>query len=195
MQVLHSHTGGEQNSVAQIRELAFGQLHDAVSRHLPSLYKRAFRYVGDPNDAEDAVQDALLSAYRHLDQFRGTAKMTTWLTAIVTNSALAQLRRRPRHSHVSLNEQINDDQDIFLSDTLADNRPNPEDECASSESLSFLMQCLSELPPSLQQAFRMHYMDGLTTNEGAQLLNVSVSTMKSRVWRARTRLKRMVSGL
>lgn len=133
-----------------------------------------------------------MSAYRHLDQFKGTAKMTTWLTAIVTNSALAQLRRRPRHFHVSLNEQINDEQNIFLSDTLADNRPNPEDECASSESHSFLMQCLSELPPSLQRAFRMHYIDGLSTNEVARLLNVSVSTMKSRVWRPRTRLKRMM---
>jgi RNA polymerase sigma-70 factor (ECF subfamily) len=85
MQALHSHTGGEQNSVAQIRELATAELHDAVSRYLPSLYRRAFRYVGDPHDAEDVVQDALLSAYKHLSQFKGTAKMTTWLTAIVTN--------------------------------------------------------------------------------------------------------------
>jgi RNA polymerase sigma-70 factor (ECF subfamily) len=191
----HSHTGGEQNSAPQICELASTKLHDAVSQYLPAFYRRAFRYVGDPHDAEDAVQDALLSAYKHLHQFRGTAKMTTWLTAIVTNSALAQLRRRPRHSHVSLNEQLNDDQDISLSDTLADKRPNPEDECAASESHSFLMQCFSELSPSLQQAFRLHYMDGLTTNEASQLLKVSVSTMKSRVWRARTRLKQMMSGL
>jgi L-glyceraldehyde 3-phosphate reductase len=56
--------------------------------------------VGDPHDAEDAVQDALLSAYKHLDQFKRTAKMTTWLTSIVTNSALSQLRRRPRHPHI-----------------------------------------------------------------------------------------------
>jgi RNA polymerase sigma-70 factor (ECF subfamily) len=195
MQAPYSHTGGEQNRVAQIRELAAGQLHEAVSRYLPSLYKRAFRYVSDPHDAEDAVQDALLSAYKHLDQFKGTAKMTTWLTAIVTNSALTQLRRRPRHSHVSLNEPLNDDQKIFLSDTLADNRPNPEDECATSESHRFLMQCFSELSPSLQQAVRLHYMDGLTTNEAARLLKVSVSTMKSRVWRARARLKRIMSEL
>lgn len=179
----------------QIRELASEELHDAVSRYLPSFYKRAYRYVGDPHDAEDAVQDALLSAYRHLDQFRGTAKMTTWLTAIVTNSALAQLRRRPRHSHVSLNEQLNDEQEIFLTDSLADTRPNPEDECASSESYGLLMQCFSELSPSLQQAFQLHYMDGLTTNEAARLLKVSTATMKSRVWRARIRLKQRMSEL
>src|SRR6202046_2098786 len=115
METLHSHTGREQDSVAQIRELASGEFHDAVSRYLPSLYRRAHRYVGDPHDAEDAVQDALLLAYKHLGQFKGTAKMSPWLTAIVTNSALGQLRRRPRHSHVSLNEQLNDEQDTCLS--------------------------------------------------------------------------------
>jgi RNA polymerase sigma-70 factor (ECF subfamily) len=151
--------------------------------------------VGDPHDAEDVVQDALLSAYKHLDQFRATAKMSTWLTAIVMNSALMQLRRRPRHCHVSLNEQLNDEQDISLSDMLADTRPSPEAEYAGSESYGFLMQCFSELSPSLQQAFQLRYLDGLTTMEAARLLKVSTATMKSRAWRARTRLKRMMSGL
>jgi len=195
MQAQYSLTGGEQNSVAQIRELASGELHDAVSRYLPALYRRAIRYVGDAHDAEDAVQDALLSAYKHLDQFKGTAKMTTWLTAIVTNSALTKLRRRARYSHVSLNEQLNKEQDYFLSDTLADVRPNPEDECASSESYRFLMQFLSELSPSLQQVIQLRYLDGLTISEAAQILDVPVATMKARLWRARAQLKRKMSGL
>jgi RNA polymerase sigma factor (sigma-70 family) len=68
-----------------------GQQIDAVlSRCLPSLYRRAFRYLGNAADAEDAVQDALLSAYKNLEHFRGDAQMSTWLTAIVTNSALTQ---------------------------------------------------------------------------------------------------------
>jgi RNA polymerase sigma-70 factor (ECF subfamily) len=159
------------------------------------LYSRAYRYVGDPHDAEDAVQDALLSAYKHLDQFKATAKMTTWLTTIVTNSALTQLRRRPRHSHVSLNEQLNEEQDFFLSDTLADGKPSPEDECASSESHGFLMQFLSELTPSLRQAIQMYHLDGLSVGESARILEVSVATMKSRLWRARAQLKQMMSGL
>jgi RNA polymerase sigma-70 factor, ECF subfamily len=195
MQAQYSLAGGEQNSVAQVRELASGELHDAVSRYLPALYRRAFRYVGDAHDAEDAVQDALLSAYTHLDQFKGTAKMTTWLTAIVTNSALTKLRRRPRYSHVSLNEQLNEEQDYFLSDTLADARPNPEDECASSESYGFLMQFLSELSPSLQQAIQLRYLDGLTISEAARILDVPVATMKARLWRARAQLKRKMSRL
>src|ERR1700683_4482250 len=96
MHARQSHNEDEQDSVILIREQSTQQLQDVVSRHLPSFYRRAYRYLKNAHDAEDAVQDALLSAYKHLDQFKGSAKMTTWLTTIVTNSALTQLRRRPR---------------------------------------------------------------------------------------------------
>jgi RNA polymerase sigma-70 factor (ECF subfamily) len=195
MQAQQSDIGTELNRIANIREQHTAQLQDAVARYVPTLKRRAYRYVGNPDDAEDAVQDALLSAYKHLDQFKGTAKLTTWLTTIVANSALTQLRRRPRHSHVSLNEQLNQEQDYSLSDTLADARPNPEDECASSEAHGFLQQFLSELSPSQQQAIQLRYLDGLTTSEAARILEVPLATMKTRLWRARAHLKRMMSGL
>src|ERR1700692_2640936 len=104
MQIQQSHIGDERIPAVHIREQNLGYLEDAVSHYLPALYRMAYRYVDDPHDAEDAVQDALLSAYKHLDQFKGAAKMTTWLTSIVTNSALAQLRRRPRHPSISIDE-------------------------------------------------------------------------------------------
>ena len=195
MPAQHPQIGDKENPVAHIREQHATELQDAVSNYLPMLYRRAYRYVGDPYDAEDAVQDALLSAYRHLNQFKATAKMTTWLTTIVTNSALTQLRKRPRQPHMSLNELLNEEQDYSLSDTLADARPNPEDECASSESHGFLMQFLSELSPSLQQAIQLRYLDGLTTSEAARILEVPLATMKAHLWRARVQLKRMMSGL
>jgi RNA polymerase sigma-70 factor, ECF subfamily len=195
MQAQQVYGADERNTVAHIREQQTTQLQDAVSRYLPTLYSRAYRYVGDPHDAEDAVQDALLSAFKHLHQFKATAKMTTWLTTIVTNSALTQLRKRSRHPHVSLNEQSNEEQDYSLSDKLADARPNPEEECASSESHGFLMQFLSELSPSLQQAIQLRYMDGLTIREAARVLEVPVPTMKARLWRARAQLKQMMDGL
>jgi len=133
-----------------------------------------------------------LSAYKHLDQFKGTAKMTTWLTTIVTNSALTQLRRRSRHPHVSLNEKLNGEQDYFLSDTLVESRPSPEDECASSESHGFLTRFLSELSPSLRRVIQLRYMDGLTIREAADVLGVSRGTLKSNVSWARSKLKRMM---
>lgn len=195
MQAQPAYTGDERNTVAVIRKQHTTELQDAVSRYLTALYRRAYRYVGDPDDAEDAVQDALLSAYKHLDQFKATAKITTWLTAIVTNSALTQLRRRPRHSYVSLNEQLIEGQDYSLLDTLADARPNPEDLFASSESHGFLLQFFSELSPSLQQAIRLRYLEGLSTSEASRILEVPVATMKARLWRARAQLKRKMRGL
>jgi len=188
MQALELHIRNHQSDVL-IREQKTGELQDAVSRHLPMLYRRAYRYVGDPHDAEDAVQDALLAAYRHLDQFKGTAKMTTWLTSIVTNSALSQLRKRPRHSHVSLDERVGEDQDICVSDGLADGGPNPECEYMQSERHDRLMKYVKGLTPTLRKAMQMHFLDGLTTKEAADILGVPHSTMKSQVSRARSKLK------
>ncbi len=87
-------------------------MQEVLTQSMPLFYRRAYRYLGNAADAEDAVQDALLSACRHLDQFKGQSKMSTWLTTIVINSALTQLRRRPRQIHTSLDEQLGDDQDI-----------------------------------------------------------------------------------
>jgi RNA polymerase sigma-70 factor (ECF subfamily) len=158
------------------------------------LYRRAHRFVGDQHDAEDAVQDALLSAYKHLDQFKGTAQMATWLTTIVTNCALSQLRKRPRHPHVSLDEPVSEDQDSFLSDRVADTRPSPEGECIKSELHEKLMRSLVGLSPALRKVIQLCDLDGLTTREAAHVLGLAQGTVKAQVWRARIQLKRIVHG-
>jgi RNA polymerase sigma factor (sigma-70 family) len=81
------------------------EMDDALLRFRSRFCRSAFRYLGNAADAEDAVQDALLSAYKHLSEFRGQARISTWLSAIVINSARMQLRRRSRQPHVSLDEQ------------------------------------------------------------------------------------------
>jgi RNA polymerase sigma-70 factor (ECF subfamily) len=195
MQAIESHINDERYPAVGLREQGTAELQDAVSRYLPALYKRAYRYVGDPHEAEDAVQDALLSAYKHLDQFKRTAKMTTWLTTIVTNSALTQLRRRPRYSHVSLDEPLAGDQDYSVSDRLADERPGPESNYIRSEMHGSLMQSVIKLSPALRKAVQMFYLDGLTTMEIAQLLGVPQGTVKARVSRARSQLKRLMRAV
>jgi len=172
-----------------------GELEDAVSRYLPNFYSRAYRYVGDPHDAEDAVQDALLSAYKHLDQFKATAKMTTWITTIVTNSALSQLRRRPRQTQVSLDEPLAGEQEFCLSDKLAHAGPSPEVECIQSELHGHLLQSVMELSPSLRKTIQLFYLDGLSTREVAQILGVPQGTVKARMSRARSQLKRLMRAV
>ena len=195
MQTQRSYLGVEQVPAVHIREQNLGNLEDAVSHYLPALYKMAHRYVDDPHDAEDAVQDALLSAYKHLDQFKGAARMTTWLTSIVTNSALTKLRRRPRRPHFSLDERLADEEGYLLSDTLADSRPSPESECIKSEMYCNLMESMMELSPLLREALQLHHLDGLPTKEVADILGVPDGTVKARVARARSKLKQQLKAL
>src|SRR6201987_2624758 len=102
------------------------QLEQILAIGRTPLYRRAYRILGNAADAEDAVQDALLAAYTHLHQFRGQAKISTWLTTIVLNCARLQLRRRPRHIHVSIDESSQELQPTSVSERLLDERPNPQ---------------------------------------------------------------------
>src|SRR5437868_14574605 len=133
MQEAAAYSGGEQCLDIANSESAAREMEDVLSRRLPSFYRSAYRFLGNPADAEDAVQEALLSAYKHLDQFRGQSQMSTWLTAIVINSARMQLRRRPRQIHLSLDERFGEEQGYSLSEQLADWRPSPEDKYQRSE--------------------------------------------------------------
>ena len=90
------------------------------------------------------MQDALLAAFKHLNQFRGDAQLSTWLTTIVINCARMHLRKRSRYTHVSLDSRIGEDQEYPLSDTLVDHRPNPEDECHKAWANARLMRVSSK---------------------------------------------------
>lgn len=170
------------------------QFDDVLARCLPSFHRRAFRYLGNAADAEDAVQNALLSAYKHLDQFRGGAQMSTWLTSIVINSARMQLRKRSRHIQVSLDEQIGDEQEYLVSEQVADDRPSPEDECRESELHGHIRQLLTQLSPPLRRAFQLRDLDGLTTREAALILGVPDGTVKAQLTRARAKLRQLMDG-
>jgi RNA polymerase sigma factor (sigma-70 family) len=165
---------------------------DVFSRYLPLLHRTAYRYLANAADAEDAVQDALLSAYKHRDQFRGQAQMSTWLVAIVGNCARMQLRRRPRQIHVSLDEQFGDEQGYSLSERLVDCAPNPEEKYRKAELRDRVMRFAEELSPALRRAYQLRDLDGLTINEAAQILGVADGTVKSQVARARAKLTRVM---
>jgi RNA polymerase sigma-70 factor, ECF subfamily len=192
MQATAASIGNEQDIDIPASRKEARELQDAFLRYLPLLHRTACRYLGNAADAEDAVQDALLSAYKHLDQFRGQAQMSTWLVAIVSNCARMQLRRRPRQIHVSLNEQVGDDQGYTVSDRLVDSAPTPEEEYRKAELHERLMQFVEELSPPLRRAFQLRDLDGLTTREAADILGVVDGTVKAQIARARTKLTRLV---
>jgi RNA polymerase sigma factor (sigma-70 family) len=182
------HIGSEQYLKQPARGNETRETQEFFSRYLPLLHRTAHRYLGNAADAEDAVQDALLSAYKHMDQFRGQSQVSTWLVAIVSNCARMQLRRRPRLIHVSIDERFGDEEVYSLAERLVDGAPNPEENYRKAELRERLLQFAEELSPTLRRAFQLRELDGLTTGEVARILGVADGTVKSQVARARTKL-------
>lgn len=163
-----------------------------LSSRLPLFYRQAYRFLGNAADAEDAVQDALLAAYTHLDQFKGQSQLSTWVMSILVNSARMQLRRRTRYAHVVLDEPIGESKTLSLSEQLSDQRPNPEDECRNSELSTRLTHFHGQLSPTLRKTFQLRAIDGLSIRETARILGVPTGTVKAQLARARKRLKELM---
>ena len=174
------------------RQAANETFGNILSGGLPSLYRGAYRLLGNTADAEDAVQDALLAAYTHLNQFRGRSKMSTWLGAIVHNSARMQLRRRLRHVHVSLDEPIGEAEEHYALQQLTDRGPSPEDDCRNGELSRRLTNFQSQLTPTLRKTFQLRDIDGLSIREAAQILGVPLGTVKAQSARARKKLRQLL---
>jgi len=134
------------------------EMLSVLSHCLPSLYRYAYRLLGNKADAEDAVQDALLAACKHLKQFRGDAQLSTWLTTIVINCARMHLRKQSRYIHLSLDSRIGEEREYPLSDTLVDDRPNPEDEFHRSMLHGRLMKSAAQLSPTLRKTFHLRFV-------------------------------------
>jgi RNA polymerase sigma-70 factor, ECF subfamily len=189
MQGAEAYVGNERRLKVANRQGLAREMEELVSVRRAWFYRNAYRVLGNEADAEDAVQDALFSAFRHLEQFRGQSQMSTWLTAIVSNSARMQLRRRSRQIHTSLDERVGEDGEYFLSEGLAQRGPNPEDQCRHSELNARLKNLVAQLSPPLRKAFQLRDLDGLTTSEAAHILGVPVGTVKAQLARARAKLR------
>ena len=165
------------------------ELTDVITRHSARLRRIALGHLSNVADAEDAVQDALLSALTHVHQFKGQAKLSTWLTTIVINSARMKLRKRLTSVQLALDET--DGQD-FLEDIVSDTRPGPEEAYRRREIAETLAYAISRLSPTLRTTFKLRQVDGLSIRETADLLGVPTGTVKARLARARVRLQDVI---
>jgi RNA polymerase sigma-70 factor (ECF subfamily) len=163
------------------------ELTDVITHHSARYRRIALGHLSNLADAEDAVQDALLSALTHVHQFRGQAKISTWLTTIVINSARMKLRRRLASVQLVLDET--DGQQDLLEDFVSDTRPGPEEAYREREIAEALAQATSRLSPALRTTFELRDIDGLSIRETADLLGVPTGTIKARLARARVRLR------
>ena len=167
-------------------------------RYKRPLFQTALRVLGNPEDAEDAVQDGLLSAYRNLRRFEGRSQFSTWLTRIVINATLMRRRSQKARPALSLDETPREDE-IPAAERYADDGPTPEQVYEQTELRSLISENLDELSPLLRDAFVLREVQGYSTGEAAKQLGVTENTLKARLWRARHqlagRLSRRLRGI
>ena len=163
------------------------ELTEVISGHSARFRRIALGHLSNFADAEDAVQDALLSALTHVHEFRGQAKMSTWLTTIVINSARMKLRRRLTSGQYALDET--DGRQDLLEEIVSDTRPGPEEAYRNREIAEALAHATSRLSPILRKAFQLRDVDGLSIRETAHLIGVPTGTVKARLARARVKLR------
>jgi RNA polymerase sigma-70 factor (ECF subfamily) len=164
---------------------AFEQL---VKRYDRKLLRIAQHVIHNREDAQDAVQEAFLKAFQNLGQFREESQFSTWLIRITLNQSLLKLRKQRANREVSQDQDFQSEMDVLPME-VADWSPNPEQLYWASELRDILVNTLSGLRPILRTVFVLRDIEGLSTVQTAQALNVSHVAVKARLWRARLQLR------
>ncbi len=193
MQTIQSVAGqNEQHpDVALVEKVRGGDLlaYDTlVRKYERQVFRISQHIVQNREDAEDVMQDAFLKAYEKLDQFQGNSKFYTWLVRIAVNESLMRLRKRRAGRMVSIDEDIETEEGSMPRD-FADWAPNPEQNYNQSELASILKETIQALSEGFRLVFVLRDVEGLSTEETAQALGLSVPAVKSRLLRARLQLR------
>ena len=163
-----------------------------VKKYDRNVFRIANHITHNREDAEDVVQDAFLKAYENLEQFQGQSKFYTWLVRIAVNEALMKLRKRRPERTVSLDEDVKTDDDS-LPREVADWSPNPEQQYSQAELKDILTRTIQGLPQGFRTVFVLRDVEGLSTEETAEALDLSIPAVKSRLLRARLQLRDRLS--
>jgi len=164
---------------------AFAEL---VARYENSIFRLARNITQNAEDAEDVLQETFLKAFEHLEEFRGDSKFYTWLVRIAVNQALMKLRKRKSDRSVSLDETFDTGEDTLVRE-IAVWAEDPERLYSQEELRQILASAIESLPPIFRTVFALRDIEELSTEETAQILNLSVPAVKSRLLRARLRLR------
>jgi RNA polymerase sigma-70 factor, ECF subfamily len=162
-----------------------------VGRYERKIFRLTQNITQNREDAEDAMQESFLKAFEHLSEFQGNSRFYTWLVRIAVNQALMKLRKR-RPNQVSLDEDVDTGEDSIPRD-VEDWGPSPEDRYEQSELSGILSQVIGELDPSFRIVFQLRDIEELSTEETAEALGLSVPAVKSRLLRARLKLRQKLN--
>jgi RNA polymerase sigma-70 factor (ECF subfamily) len=168
---------------------AFGEL---VRRYQGRIYNLALRMVKDPQEAEDVLQKSFLSAYQNIKRFRGEAKFHTWLFRIASNFALMKLRKDRDEKVLFLDEPISLKNGDISRDIL-DWSNNPAEIYEKEELRRILEKAVAELPDAYRIVFWLRDVEGLSNHDVAKMLNLSLPAVKSRLLRARLKMRDFIA--
>jgi RNA polymerase sigma-70 factor, ECF subfamily len=166
---------------------------ELVKRYDRRLFRIAQHVTQNREDAQDVVQEAFLKAFRNLDQFRENSQFSTWLIRITINQSLMKVRKAHRKKEV----RIDQDSQIETTDRaldFADWAPNPEERYQTSELREILLKALHTLQPALSLVFILRDVEGLSTEQTSEALNLTQAAVKTRLMRARLQLRDRLSN-
>ena len=169
---------------------AFAQLVEANQRN---IYNLALRMLNNPQEAEDVLQETFLSAYKSLPGFEGRSSLSTWLYRIASNASLMRLRKKQPET-TSIDEPLELEEGDSLPRQFVDWSSAPEDELLSEESRRVMDEAVAELPEGLRIVFILRDIQGLSTQEAGEALELSESAVKTRLHRARLALREKLSA-
>jgi len=176
----------EAHLIERAREGELGAFNLLVERYERPLYNLCLRMLSSPQSAEDATQEAFISAYRSMRTFRG-GSFKSWLFRIGGNACYDELRRQRSRPSRSLDEPVGEDERTI---EVADTDPTPEESAENAELRDTLSKAIGGLPPDQRLAIILRDVQGLEYEEIAEATNTSLGTVKSRINRARSRLRK-----
>jgi len=177
--------------VARARDKDFAAFEELVDRYEDKIFRLAFRFVRNETEAKEIVQDTFLLVWRKLDTFKGDSQFGSWLYRVATNTALMRLRAQRRHPEISTEELPVDYLDNYGQLPAAGENwaKRPDDELQSDELRRRIQKAVDELPEIYRTVFLIRDIEGLSTEETAEVLEISIPTVKTRLHRARLALR------
>jgi RNA polymerase sigma-70 factor (ECF subfamily) len=163
-----------------------------VRRHERRVFRVTLAILGNTEDAEEAMQDTFVKAFRHLDQFRRAARFTTWLTRIAVNAAIEKRKSRKDFVPLSESETV---EEHFLTKHYEPWKSNPEQVYGKQELHRIVEEAIRALPPIYREAFVLRDIEELSAEEAAEALGITVPALKSRLLRGRLMMRENLAGM
>jgi RNA polymerase sigma-70 factor (ECF subfamily) len=177
--------------VARAQAKDFAAFEELLDRYEDKVFRLAYRFVRNETEAQEILQDTFLSIWRKLDTFKGDAQFSSWLYRVAANAALMRLRAQRRHPEISTEELPvgyldNNGQLPAVGENWA---RRPDDQLQSEELRDHIQRAVDALPELYRTVFLIRDVEGLSTEETAEVLGISIPTVKTRLHRARIALR------